>query len=122
MEWLHYHLKPLYPDTGDHYFQSLNSDSSGQYFQESYHDLSQEQGIVERLTTGVEALSPSLAVPGGMLVLGLALATYYFNYVWYPTPVVTAKFGKILSDSMEDEDPLLTSHHQKTISKVSVPI
>ncbi|KAK4290116.1 hypothetical protein Pmani_036965 [Petrolisthes manimaculis] len=97
LEWLHYHLRPLKPDASDQYHQ---------------------EGIVERLATGVEALGPAMVVPGGVLVVGLALATYYFNYIWYPTPVVTAKLGKILSDSMEHDDPLLTSHHQKAINEV----
>ncbi|XP_076069810.1 uncharacterized protein LOC143041689 [Oratosquilla oratoria] len=37
-------------------------------------------------------------VPGGLIVLGLALAFFYFNYVWYPTPVVTARLAKIVSE------------------------
>lgn len=32
-------------------------------------------------------------------MLGLALALFYFNFVWYPTPVVTAKIYKMLSDN-----------------------
>ena len=37
-------------------------------------------------------------MPGGLLVLTLGLALYYFNFVWYPTPVVTAKLLKVLSE------------------------
>ncbi|KAK8403636.1 hypothetical protein O3P69_000017 [Scylla paramamosain] len=75
-----------------------------------------QQSIIERLT-GVDTSSTSSFVfPGGALVLGLALALFYFNFVWYPTPVVTAKIYKMLSQSVSGGE--LTEGQERTVGEV----
>ncbi|XP_064111755.1 uncharacterized protein LOC135219161 [Macrobrachium nipponense] len=77
----------------------------------SAHDY----GIVDRLTDA-NPLTSSVTLPGGMLVVALALALFYFNFVWYPTPVVTARLIKLISDSVPDD--LLDSEKQRAIGEV----
>ncbi|MPC27689.1 hypothetical protein E2C01_020868 [Portunus trituberculatus] len=75
-----------------------------------------QQSIIERLT-GVDTSSTSSFVfPGGVLVLGLALALFYFNFVWYPTPVVTAKIYKMLSQSVPDGE--LSEGQERAVGEV----
>lgn len=97
-----YHPSPS-EDWTDHLTHPLYS--------ESYSDV----GIIERLTS-LDPLSSSFVIPGGLVVVALALAVYYFTYVWYPTPVVTAKVVKFLSDSAPEN--LLTADQQKAIREV----
>ena len=78
--------------------------------------LPYQQSIIERLT-GVDTSSTnSFVIPGGLLVLGLAFALFYFNFVWYPTPVVTAKIYKMLSDSASEG--ALSEGQQRAVGEV----
>nr|XP_053633987.1 uncharacterized protein LOC128689655 [Cherax quadricarinatus] len=74
-----------------------------------------DSAIVDRLAN-IDPLSPASVISGGMLVLALALALFYFNYVWYPTPVVTAKMIKLLLDAAPSE--LITADQEKAITEV----
>ncbi|XP_042876058.1 uncharacterized protein LOC122255807 [Penaeus japonicus] len=56
---------------------------------------------VDRITMG-DSVTTSVLVPGGMLIVAIALALFYFNFVWYPTPVVTARLIQRISDSAPD--------------------
>ncbi|KAK7066916.1 hypothetical protein SK128_010726 [Halocaridina rubra] len=79
------------------------------------HHISQENDydIIERLT---DPLASGVSLPGGLLVVAFGLALFYFNFVWYPTPVVTARLIKLLSDSAPED--LLDTEKQKAIGEV----
>ncbi|XP_071546807.1 uncharacterized protein [Panulirus ornatus] len=81
----------------------------------SYSESHSDVGIIERLTN-LDPLSSSFVIPGGLVVVALALAVYYFTYVWYPTPVVTAKVVKLLADSAPES--LLNADQQEAIREV----
>ncbi|XP_068216352.1 uncharacterized protein [Palaemon carinicauda] len=78
-------------------------------------DVDYDYGILDRLSD-VNPLTSSVTVRGGMLVVALALALFYFNFVWYPTPVVTARLIKLISDSVPDD--VIDSEKQKAIGEV----
>ncbi|XP_069995754.1 uncharacterized protein [Penaeus vannamei] len=70
---------------------------------------------VDRVMTG-DTVTSSVFVPGGMLIVALALALFYFNFVWYPTPVVTARLIQKISDSAPDN--FLSDSRRKAVEKI----
>nr|XP_045615602.1 uncharacterized protein LOC123768856 [Procambarus clarkii] len=74
-----------------------------------------DPSIVDRLAS-LDPLSSTVVLPGGLLVVALALAVFYFNYVWYPTPVVTAKMVKVLLDAAPAD--IILVDQEKTIEDV----
>ena len=55
--------------------------------------------------------------PGGLAALGAGLSLFYFNFIWYPTPVVTARLQNIVSGSMPSNS--LTEEAQRAIGDVT---
>lgn len=75
------------------------------FYNKADHDeyQSQSNSILERIAS-IQNAPVSLAVPGGLVALGLGLAYYYFNYVWYPTPVVKARLSKFFQIFGQNRD------------------
>ncbi|CAL4066152.1 unnamed protein product, partial [Meganyctiphanes norvegica] len=62
------------------------------------------------------AISSTLAIPGSMLIVALGLALFYFNFVWYPTPVVTARLVQMISNKFPEHT--LNDDQQKVVGKM----
>ena len=89
-------------------FSILNPFSSSRY-----NDDADE---IERVDP-VSAVPASLMVPGGLAVLGAGLAMFYFNYVWYPTPIVRARLMDMMLAGTQSS--ALTDDQQRAITDVS---